>query len=384
MIRLSVITVTYNCIETVEQTINSVLTQDYQNIEYIVIDGASTDGTREIIEKYYDRIAYSCSEKDFGIYNAMNKGLTHVTGDVVLFLNGDDYFVNEQVVSKIVREFENSPQTEIIIGKERINGRVPDTYDPNNNQTLYVGVFFPHQATFAKKSVYEKIGRFDEQYKISADYDWILRACFNGLKIKWIDEVISDFKSGGRSASVGCVAEEFLISTKYLQMIGDKKMLSYAYKHYSREFGALFFWELINKGGEDNIVREVLPSVLDISKPLCIWGAGINGQLLIRFLTSNRIEVHCIFDSDSSKSGGKIGEIAINEYDGSGCFIVISSQDHEEEIAENLDEKGLNEGGDYIKYSTLAYELVKRVFDKHLICKEFYQKTGLNVLDYID
>ena len=381
--KISVITVTFNCVETVEQTINSVLSQKHQDIEYIIIDGASTDGTKEIIEKYSDKIDYTCSEKDFGIYNAMNKGLVHVTGDIVLFLNGDDFFVNEHVISKMVREFENSPQTEIIIGKERINGKMTHTYDPSINPSMYVDVFFPHQATFVKKTVYDKIGYFDEQYRISADYDWILRACYYGVKIKWIDEVISDFRSGGRSASAGCVAEEFLISTKYLQLTGDAKMLSYAYNHYSREFVDIFLWELMRKGGEDYTVRNVLTKVFDMSKPLCIWGAGINGKLIGGFLSENHIEVHSFFDSDSSKSGVKISGIPVKEYDGSNCFIVISSKDHEEDIAASLADIGLKEGQDYTKYSKLSYELVKILYEKHPICKEFYSKTGLNVLEYI-
>ena len=104
--KLSIITVSLNNKDTIEQTIRSVLSQTYNNVEYIVIDGGSTDGTVDIIKKYEDKISYWVSESDKGIYDAMNKGIRKATGDIVGILNADDFYVDENVLEKVVKCFE--------------------------------------------------------------------------------------------------------------------------------------------------------------------------------------------------------------------------------------------------------------------------------------
>ena len=381
--KISIITVTYNCASTIEKTLKSVVSQDYSDIEYVVIDGASTDGTKDIIEKYLDGITYYCSEKDGGIYDAMNKGIKNTTGDVVLFLNGDDSFIDNYVIGNIVNKFDNNPHAEIIIGKESINGRLSDKYDPDRDISLYVDVFFPHQATFAKKYLYEKIGGFDNTYRISADYDWILRAYSNGVSIMWVDDVVSVFKSGGRSASIECVTEEFLISKKYLNLVGDTNLYQLANEHYGKEFCDIFMWEQINNADYDVVVEEALALHINKGRRLTNWGAGINGKALCRFLRDNHLEVSCFYDSDISKFGQVINGVAVKEYCGADCYIIISSKDHEDEIARILSEKGLVEYNDFMRFSTFARTIVKSIFNRHAICKKFYMRTNLNVPEYI-
>ena len=381
--KISIITVTYNCADTIEHTINSVVAQDYDEIEYIVIDGASTDGTCEIIKKYADRIAYYCSERDSGIYNAMNKGLKRATGDVVLFMNGDDCFEDDLVLADISREFEMHPDAEIIIGRERINGRISVSYDPNVNRSIYVDTFFPHQATFVRKKLYDTLGGFDEQYRISADYDWILRAYFSGAKVKWVDRVVSVYATGGRSASIACVADEYLISTKYLVKLKEEKLISYAKQHYSKMFCEMLLWEFMNSDTKDPIICNALRSIFGTQERINIWGAGINGRALCRFLQRNDFEITTIFDADRSKSGSVLEGIKIRTYEGADGLIIISTRDYEDDIAATLDEKGLEEFKDYIRFSSLAQELVRQVFEIHQKCGDFYRTTGLRVLDYL-
>ncbi len=382
-LKISVITVTYNCSGTVERTLKSVFNQDYRTIEYIVIDGASTDGTCEIINGYSDKISYYCSEKDSGIYDAMNKGIAQATGDLVLFINGDDYLASGSVLSDIVNEFEKSTDSDIIIGKELINGRTTELFDPRKSKSVYFDTFFPHQATVIRKRVFDEIGLFDEHYRISADYEWILRAHYLKKKITWIDLVISVYSSGGRSASIDCVSDEYLISTKYLSLSGEDALIRYADAYISKIFCEMFLWELMNDPREDGLIRDIMKKTLPSKKKLYIWGAGKNGKLLCAFLKKNKLEVTCFFDSDEKKCGELIYGVPIAKHTNEEGLILISSKDYEDAISESLDEKGLEEWRDYLKYSSLAQLITKKAFGRHGKCHAFFERTQLDISKYI-
>ena len=116
MLKVSIITVCFNCENTIERTLNSVLNQSYKNIEYIIIDGSSTDNTTKIINKYKDKIKVIISEKDNGIYNAINKGIKLATGDIISLIHGNDIFTNYEVVREAVEHFKNDEKMDILIG----------------------------------------------------------------------------------------------------------------------------------------------------------------------------------------------------------------------------------------------------------------------------
>ena len=116
--KVSIITVCLNCSMHIRKAIESVISQTYPLIEYVIIDGASTDGTVEIIEKYRDRIAHFISEPDTGLYNAMNKGIGAATGDILFFLNADDYFADENVVADVADVFSKNPDIDIVFGNQ--------------------------------------------------------------------------------------------------------------------------------------------------------------------------------------------------------------------------------------------------------------------------
>ncbi|MEO6453693.1 MAG: glycosyltransferase family 2 protein [Ginsengibacter sp.] len=201
MDKISVITVTYNASATLENTILSIINQSYKNIEYIIIDGGSTDSTLEIIKKYQPKLAYCVSEKDSGIYDAMNKGIKASTGDWIIFLGADDIFYNENVLTKIFAENKNYNLdcTDFAYGNVIIksNGKIfggSRTYDQLINCNIN------HQGIFYKKSIFEIIGAFNLKYKILADYELNLRIYRNHLlKKKYIPEIVTIYNNKGIS-----------------------------------------------------------------------------------------------------------------------------------------------------------------------------------------
>ena len=205
--KVSVITVCLCAEKSIEKTILSVIAQDYANIEYIIIDGASTDGTMRIVEKYKPRIAAIVSEKDNGVFDAMNKGLKLASGDLICFLNADDAFYDERTVGAIAAEFHKSPEADIVYGKLFFIN-IPaglhfdsDQYNKERKTKLDMRLWsMPHQASFAKKELFKSIGNFNPRHRRGADYDWFLRCHNAGVKMKFIDRYISFYSCAGLSS----------------------------------------------------------------------------------------------------------------------------------------------------------------------------------------
>jgi len=199
--KLSVITIVYNNVKDIERTMLSILNQSYLNIEYIVIDGASTDGTLEVIKKYENRIAKLVSEKDKGIYDAMNKGLVLATGDYVLFMNSGDEIYELETVEKI---FATVPNADIYYGETEM-------YDENWNslgrrrhqapehftwESFKYGMSISHQAIYIKRSLTEP---YNLQYKYSADIDWIIKIAKKASSIVNTHLYVAKYLVGGMS-----------------------------------------------------------------------------------------------------------------------------------------------------------------------------------------
>lgn len=217
--KVSIITVVYNGVATIEQTIKSVLGQTYKNIEYIVIDGASTDGTQLIIEKYIDDIFYYVSEKDEGLYYAMNKGLAKATGEIVGIINSDDWY-DINAVKNMVECF-NKSEAELVYGQTVVvaeNG-IEKASEVGEIQTLWYKAPFRHPSVFVKKSVYDRFGGFDVNYVVAADYDLLLRFYSENIKFEYLDKVIAYFRLGGLSTKQRKLSyeENYNISMKYVE-----------------------------------------------------------------------------------------------------------------------------------------------------------------------
>lgn len=201
----SIITVCYNSEKTIERTIQSVLKQKFNNYEYIIVDGKSSDTTLTIIAKYKSQFPDKfivISEKDSGIYNAMNKGLKLVNGKWICFMNSDDWF-DDNCLNNVYKIIENENNIENIYGnykryklyKNRIYTR--DERVGTGLDRLKSGMFFSHQGLFTKKSVFDKIGGFDEKFKIAADWDFIIRMWKINCKFYYLDKKLCNFMEGG-------------------------------------------------------------------------------------------------------------------------------------------------------------------------------------------
>lgn len=201
MPKLTVITIVFNNVRDIERTIKSVVNQSFRNIEYIIIDGASTDGTLAVIEKYRASITKIISEPDGGIYFAMNKGLEIATGDYILFMNSGDEINDTQTVGRI---FATADQADIYYGETEMYNddwqslgmrrhKVPKSF---TWRSFKYGMSISHQAIYIRKAIIEP---FDVSYKYSADIDWILKAAKKAKKIVKVDGYVAKYLVGGIS-----------------------------------------------------------------------------------------------------------------------------------------------------------------------------------------
>lgn len=198
MKKVSVVTICYNCQTVIEATILSVLGQTYRNIEYILIDGASKDGTMEVVNRYRDKIDYISSEPDKGIYDAMNKGLRACTGDYVIFMNAGDEFYNSTVIERFVPQIESD--TVIAHGDIMcVGGSFKYHVKPSPLEMMNTRMTVKHQATFVRTD-YHKSHPFDDSFRSSGDYDFFYKAHFrDGVKFQYIPLCVANFDISGTS-----------------------------------------------------------------------------------------------------------------------------------------------------------------------------------------
>lgn len=183
--KISIITASYNAQDTIKSTLESILQQDYKEIEHIIIDGASTDQTLTIINPYIPLYQEQniplkiISEKDKGIYDAMNKGIRHASGEIIGFLNSDDFFSSPHSLSHIMRAF-NSQKTDCVFGQVVFidqNGKIQRTWNGGSYSSLafFLGWHPAHPTFYAKKDIFDRLGGFNLNYRIAADYELMLR-----------------------------------------------------------------------------------------------------------------------------------------------------------------------------------------------------------------
>ncbi|MEA3489038.1 MAG: glycosyltransferase family 2 protein [Candidatus Omnitrophota bacterium] len=204
--KISIITIVLNNREYIESCIKSVIGQTYKDVEYIVVDGGSTDGTLDIVEQYKDRIDRIIRGKDAGIYQAINIGIAAASGDVIGFLHSDDLYADENVLKKVAEAFISSSAEAVYSDLKYVNRHNVDSvirywksgsYDPGK---LKEGWSLPHPTFFVKTEIYDKFGMYDTSLKISADYEMMIRLLFkNTINVKYIPEVLVKMRAGGVS-----------------------------------------------------------------------------------------------------------------------------------------------------------------------------------------
>ena len=232
--KITIITVAYNSEYTIEQTITSILNQTYKNIEYIIIDGGSSDKTINIIRKYEDKITYWISEKDNGIYNAMNKGLLVATGDYIQFLNADDALCNNHIIEDVVNTLKKYRYPDVFSGNiilvdeqfalEKLLKTLKSVEEIKN------GGVIPHPGTFIKRDILKKF-KFNENYKIVSDFELILRLALANKTFIFSNIAIAFFSTGGISSNNEKLRrdEHYKVLEKY---IGKEKAENFLKQEY--------------------------------------------------------------------------------------------------------------------------------------------------------
>lgn len=206
----SIVTVVYNGEQHLEQTIRSVLKQHYGNIEYIIIDGASVDGTLQIIQKYEDAIDYWVSEPDNGIYDAMNKGLQYATGDYIGFINADDWYEPDVL--------EHIAKSARISGADFLSAKIR-VIDEAGHGVVRAGSFedwgknLHHQSSFIRRNVHQQCS-FDTRYKYAADRDLFICLLKQGVSTVFVDMVVANFRAGGAGSGLIAYQNELFRSHK--------------------------------------------------------------------------------------------------------------------------------------------------------------------------
>ena len=246
--KVSIITVVYNNKDTIRDAIDSVLNQKYEDIEYIVIDGNSTDGTIDVIHSYGDKITTFISEPDTGIYDAMNKGIRLATGDVVGILNSDDFYIDDEVIGRIVREFEgkgvDSVFADLVYVKpdnlqKHIRRYSSKTFKPSK---FAYGWMPAHPTFFVKKEYYDKYGLYKIDYEIAADYELLIRFLHKyKLTYSHIDAVLTVMRVGGVSTS--SLKSNWILNKEILRACHEndiKTSLTKIYSKYPKKIMELF------------------------------------------------------------------------------------------------------------------------------------------------
>lgn len=213
MTRISIVTVCYNCKDSIGRTIRSVLAQDYPHLEHVIIDGGSTDGTTDAICRLAGEKTRWLSETDRGLYDAMNKGWKMATGDVVGFLNADDTLAEARSISRIARTFQHAP-TDAVYGDIELianDGRVVRKWSSGrfHRMKYHLGWMTPHPVTYARRALFEKYGGFRQDLPISADYELMLRFFYrHRASVAYLPQTLVKMRAGGASnGSIAAVAK---------------------------------------------------------------------------------------------------------------------------------------------------------------------------------
>lgn len=304
--KFSVVTVCLNSEGTIEKTIKSVINQQGVEIEYIIIDGGSTDSTVEIIRKYESKIAYWRSEPDGGIYEAMNKGISVATGDVISFINSDDWYADGAL--SCVQQKMSEGDFDLVCGKvARVkDGVVVETNTkPEDETELYYNMFYQHQGIFARRSVFSEFGGFDIQYRICADYDWLLRVYNKGVQIAYVDSLVSYFSLGGVSSGFKLLEEKKDVCLKHLPQSLHGKYYDKIVKRYEKGVLSYKYHHALAAIRNDLHLAKRIKEALPIGNECSLFGTGKMAEECCELFLHLGIALKHIYDNDLQKQGGE-------------------------------------------------------------------------------
>ena len=357
---LSIITVTYNCADTIERTIKSVISQLDSDIEYIIIDGASTDGTKEIIEKYSRYLSCWVSEKDDGVYDAMNKGIKASKGEWVAFINGNDWYLPgvfseikkaaDEVEHPILYGFVNAIKEGVVDGHVGISA-------PADRELIHFGNLYCHQGLFIKRDLFDQIGLYDTNYKIYADHDWNIKAHEAGYDPYFMDFTVANYTMDGISSQSSEADED------------QRVIISHMKNHHP------FSEELERRIGRAEFVLlkrhfpEFLKEILAETENIFMWGNGFNGRECLELLKKNNVSpVGIIVSTPVEKTWNGVDVLSpkqffdlINMNHMSSYKVLVASDRYEDEIARVLENSYIHASNyvkmtDIYKWASLNYE----------------------------
>lgn len=218
--KISIITVSFNSEKTIKDTIESVLNQTYRDFEYLIIDGKSTDNTLNIVKSYNDQRIRLISEKDSGLYDAMNKGINLATGDIIGLINSDDVLFDNNVFQTVIDNYDKN--TDILHGNvqyldENLNKLVRDYVPGEKNSNYWCGA---HPSMYIRKETYNKIGLYNTNYRIAADYDFMVRCNINNIKYKYVNRYFAKMRYGGTSNGLSGYYKNFIECVNVLKKNG--------------------------------------------------------------------------------------------------------------------------------------------------------------------
>ena len=307
---ISIITVCFNEVGTIARTIKSVADQTYKNIEYIIIDGGSTDGTIQILERYQEYISIIVSEKDKGIYDAMNKGIGLAQGDYIGIINADDWY-EKDAVEKVVQISRNiSENTGVISGQIRfMDGEQSFLSKKKNISDIWIEMPVSHPATFIKKSIYDRYGKYNTHYKIAADYDLIFRLYISQVKFCLCDEILANFRIGGASSTrKNILLKEDVEILKHYQKYCDEP--DKVQNSVRRKESIRFFYT-----ASKEIFYEILDIVSKNDDEIFVFGCGYWGRELAKILDMKGIVIRGFLDNNSALWGMNIMDYVVEAPD---------------------------------------------------------------------
>lgn len=375
--KISIITVCYNSEPTIERAIKSVIQQDYPSVEYIVIDGGSTDRTIDIIKKYAEDIAYCVSETDSGIYDAMNKGIEKATGEIVAFLNSDDWYP-ENILSEIARQF-MTDEMQILCGEMYIhrNGQMTRWHinEKKMKQQLRIRMGFSHPAMFVRRLLFEEYGKFNTHYQIAADYDWLLRVYDHHVSIAVTNKVLCNFSYGGISTK-NELLETHLMERKQVSLhalernteMTDTEKATWKERielENIRDRYAYQMQDILVSGMLDcdcgilRDIRKILPQ-----KHYSVFGCGSMGKQVIYIMEKAGIHITQIWDNNKKMWGTYFNGIRVcnpEKLSVGSDMVIIASVEYENEIEVQLMGKGFIRDVHYLLYSGLREMIVDTI-----------------------
>ena len=333
---LSIITVVFNSVNTIERTVKSIVEQKVDDIEYIIIDGGSTDGTLDIIKEYEKDVDYWVSEPDEGIYYAMNKGINVSSGRWVAFMNADDWY-EPNILEKILKILESST-SKIVYGKvNKIEDGKKNGYigicEETNPEILHAYNLYCHQGLFIKRDLFNYIGLYDCKYNILADYDWILKAHSKGMDPLYINLCVANFTTGGISSRNKAIDESYEIIKK--NYVEHEKLI-----YLNRPLGRYAFDYFYGRN------ESIYKNIVSPDKYYYIWGLGVYGNKMYEIMKKLGCSIIGFIDSNTKIScfkGQKVflpKEILQNEefLKADGMMICIATDKYEEDIIRELED----------------------------------------------